>query len=110
VLALDLTLPLHVERHGRGKAVPPDPYGSLCSGSCGFPLSGPDVTRIPAFAPFGRRYAERSDVLHCLTRISRKRGFDPGRSWRRLPCLRSALCAAFAAQEGSKRSRNSGSA
>jgi hypothetical protein len=37
------------------------------------------VTRIPAFAPFGRRDAERSDILHCLTRISRKRGFDPGR-------------------------------
>jgi hypothetical protein len=52
--------------------------GSLCPGSCGFPLPGPDVTRIPAFAPFGRRYAERSDVLHCLTRITRKHGFNPG--------------------------------
>ena len=54
------------------------PKGSLCSGSCGFPFSGPNVARIPAFAPCGRRDAERSDILHCLTRISRKRGFDPG--------------------------------
>jgi hypothetical protein len=36
------------------------------------------VTRIPAFAPFGRRDAESSDILHLLARISRKRGFDPG--------------------------------
>lgn len=68
----------NAERHGRGKSVPPDPFGSLCSGSCGFPCSGSGVTRIPAFAPCGRRDAKSSDVLHRLTRISRKRGFDPG--------------------------------
>lgn len=67
----------NAERHGRGKSVPPDPFGSLCSGSCGFPCSDSGVTRIPAFAPCGRRYAESSDILHCLTRISRKRGLDP---------------------------------
>ena len=89
------------------KSVPPDPSGSLCSGSCGFPSSDPDVTRIPAFAPFGRRYAERSDILHCLTRISRKRGFDPGRSW--ASGAGCAVCARawLAAQDGSKRVRNS---
>jgi hypothetical protein len=26
-----------------------------------------------------RRYADASDALHCLTRISRRRGFDPDR-------------------------------
>ena len=72
-----LTAAPNAERHGRGKSVPPCPKGSLCSGSCGFPCSGSGVTRIPAFAPCGRRYAESSDILHRLTRISRKRGFDP---------------------------------
>lgn len=62
---------------GPGEVGPACPFGSLCSVSCGFPFSGPDMTRIPAFPPFVRRFAESSDVLHCLTRISRERGFDP---------------------------------
>ncbi|WP_439632451.1 hypothetical protein, partial [Shinella sp.] len=40
--------------------------------SCGFPLSVKTVSRIPAFPPLkeGRRYAESSDVLQYLPRIS----------------------------------------
>ena len=36
------------------------------------------MTRIPGVPGVARRYADASDILQCVARISRKRGFDPG--------------------------------